>query len=111
MPSHAKRRRPIVIRHDEERYWAMPGTSRFTPTRPPIDLDEILAAAASVEIARARAQEARARAAAAREVAIAAEWAFHDAIQGVRQAVRDQYGPESPEAYAVGAGGPDWTSD
>ena len=112
MPFHHKRRRPpMIVRHDQERYWAPPGTGRFEPPRPPIDLDEILVAAGAVELARARVQEAKARAAAARETAIAAEWAFHELIQQVRQAVREQYGPNSPEARAVGAADPDPAND
>lgn len=91
-----------VAQADIEAYLALKVMPDYQPFSPDFSLPNVtnlherLLATQEAEL---HAQHAHA---AARDAAIAAQWAFHDAILGVKNQVKALYGPDSDQLAALG---------
>lgn len=91
-----------VAQADIESYLAL----KVMPDYQPFNVDFSLPNVANLHDRLQTAREAELHAqhahAAARDAAIAAQWAFHDAILGVKNQVKALYGPDSDQLAALG---------
>ena len=97
-----KRLRPAALTADRDSLTALQQVSGYAPANQTYTLAALNTLRASLDAAQAAETHAAAAAAAARDDATAQEWAFHNAVIGMRDQVVAQFGRDSNEAQTVG---------
>lgn len=97
-----KRLKPAVIAADRESLTALSNISNYTPANPSYALAALNTLRTEMDAAQGVETQTAAAAAAARDSANAKEWAFHEAIIGMRDQVVAQFGRDSDQAQTVG---------
>lgn len=99
-----KRIRPITLQEDRDALSAIKGfnSPAYKPSNDKYTLDKLQAAQGAVVSAREIEVQKQADFDTARDVTVAAEWAFHNAILAAKDQVQAQYGDDSAEISAVG---------
>jgi hypothetical protein len=97
-----KRLKPSILVADRESLAALTNISNYTPANTNYALPALNTLRADLDSAQGAETQAAAAAAAARDSATAKEWAFHEAIIGMRDQVVAQFGRDSDEAQTVG---------
>lgn len=96
-----KRVPPGILLEDEEVYAAVKGMADYAPANASYTQAQLDAARAELELARHTFVQAQAGMEAARDTLVAKQWAFHNLIQGTKDQVVAQYGPNSDQVQAV----------
>ncbi len=94
--------RPVVLQADKDALAALKSITAYAPNNNAYAvtaLDSLLGAAVNAQDAEAAAASAFAG---ARDDKVAAEWAFHNAMLGVKDQVAGQFGQDSNELQALG---------
>lgn len=94
--------RPVVLQADKDALAALKSITGYTPNNNAYaveTLDTLLNAAVSAQNTEAAAAGTLAG---ARDDKVAAEWAFHNAMLGVKDQVSGQFGKDSNELQALG---------
>jgi hypothetical protein len=103
MPKDRTRRlKPSVLAADRESLTALANISNYNPSNPAYAVTALNTLRTDLDSAQAAETQALAAAATARDSATAREWAFHDAIVGMRDQVVAQFGRDSDQAQTVG---------
>ena len=101
MANQTNRIKPAAIEADESGFAALQAMPGYAPANQAYALAAIMAAHASMQSAWTTESQAEAALAAARDNSVAAEWAFHNLMLGVKDQVRAQYGRDSNEVQAL----------
>jgi hypothetical protein len=94
--------RPAVLLADRESLAGLQAVSGYAPSNPSLSTSALNTLKTELDAAQAAEANADALAAAARDDATAKEWAFHNAVIGMRDQVMAQFGRDSNEAQSVG---------
>jgi hypothetical protein len=97
-----KRLPPGQIQADREAHTAAETFSDYRPANPAYSVDALDALLEAMQAAREAEVNAANAMAAARDAAVAAEWAYHNTILGVKKQVVAQYGNDSDEMQSLG---------
>jgi hypothetical protein len=97
-----RRLKPSTIDDDKRAFSALQAMSTYRPINPDYAVDKITIQLNEMETARTIEAQAAAALNAIRDRMIAAEWAFHNAILGVKQQVIAQFGQDANEIQALG---------
>jgi hypothetical protein len=97
-----RRLKPSVLSFDRDSVTALQTINGYAPANSGFTLTALNGLKADLDAAQAAETHALALAATARDEANAKEWAFHNAVIGMRDQVIAQYGRDSNEAQAVG---------
>jgi hypothetical protein len=100
--NESKRIRPIILKADQEAYMALLSLGQYAPVNPEFTKTKVTQAFEAQQATRQPEIDAQNALDAARDNATAAEWAFHNAMLGVKTQVIAQYGVDSNEAQALG---------
>jgi hypothetical protein len=100
--NETRRIRPSQLQEDRDAFAALKAVSGYKPANPDFAVAKIQAAQdAMVEKRDVEAQQ-QAELDAARDDATAAEWDFHNAMLGVKDQVKAQFGADSNELQSIG---------
>jgi hypothetical protein len=102
MANQTRRLSPSVLQADTDAFAALKNIPTYTPANANYTLVKVQATADGMAGARETETQKQAELDAARDNAVAAEWAFHNAILVVKEQVRAQYGADSNELQALG---------
>jgi hypothetical protein len=94
--------RPAVLEADRASLAALQAVTGYAPSNPSLSAAALNTLKTELDAAKAAEAHAEALAAAARDDANAKEWAFHNAIIGMKDQVMAQFGRDSNEAQSVG---------
>jgi hypothetical protein len=97
-----RRLKPSITDEDKRAFSTLQAIPNYKPINPEYTIDKIATQLNEMEAARAIEAQAAASLNAARDRMIAAEWAFHNAILGVKQQVLAQFGSDANEIQALG---------
>jgi hypothetical protein len=100
--SDAKRIDSKVLKNDEAALDALKAIPTYTPMKPELSTATVGTLAETLQTLHTAETQAEAAFNAARDNAVAAEWAFHEAILGVKDQVASQFGRNSNEYQALG---------
>jgi hypothetical protein len=100
--NQTRRIAPSILQSDLESFAALQAIATYAPPNPAYTLDAITTAQENMQAKQTAETQTAAALAAARDSANEAEWAFHNAILGMRMQVTAQYGENSDEVQAVG---------
>jgi hypothetical protein len=93
---------PAILKADTDAFAALQAITNYSPANAVYAIPEITTLRQNMENARVAEAQAAAALAAARDVAVAREWDFHNAMLGVKTQVEAQFGPDSNELQSVG---------
>lgn len=99
-PTH--RISPAILQSDLDSFAALQAIANYAPANAAYSLAAVTAAKENMEAKQTAETQAAAALAAARDAANEGEWAFHDAILGVRTQVTAQFGENSDEVQSLG---------
>jgi len=102
MADQNKRLKPAQIELDRNSLAAVQGIANYTPANPAFALASLTAARDALESAQATEVQAAAALATARDMAVAAEWEFHNLMLGAKDQVIAQFERDSNEVQAIG---------
>ncbi len=94
--------RPSVLQEDRDAYAALAAIPDYKPANVDFEAAKVLAARTTMVEKRDSEAEKQAECDTARDIAAAAEWAFHNMILGAKDQVKAQYGEDSNELQALG---------
>lgn len=97
-----KRLKPSVLAADRESLAALTNITNYNPANPAYAVPALNTLQEQMLTTQATEAQAAAAAAVARDNANAGEWAFHEAIIGMRDQVVAQFGRDSDQAQTVG---------
>ena len=97
-----KRLKPSILVADRESLTALANVANYAPPNPAFAISALNTLQTDMLSAQAVETQAIAAAAVARDNANAKEWAFHEAIIGMRDQVVAQFGRDSDQAQTVG---------
>ncbi|CAN5512323.1 hypothetical protein BH10ACI1_BH10ACI1_12410 [soil metagenome] len=97
-----KRLRPSVLQADIDAYAALQAIGDYRPANDGFNAANGTSAKTAMETKQTEEVQKQAAADAANDDAVAAEWAFHDYILGVKDQVKAQYGKDSNELQSLG---------
>jgi hypothetical protein len=97
-----KRLKPSILAADRESLAALTNISGYAPVNPAYALTALNTLRTELDTTLDAEAQAAAAAAVARDSATAKEWAFHEAIIGMRDQVVAQFGRDSDEAQTIG---------
>ena len=97
-----KRLRPAVLQADIDAFAALQAISGYKPANAAFESADGTTVKAAMETKQTEEVQKQAAADAARDDAVAAEWAFHDFMLGVKDQIKAQYGPDSNEYQSLG---------
>lgn len=97
-----KRLKPSVLVADRDSLTALANIPNYAPANPASAAAALNTLQTELLAAQAAETQAAAAAAVARDTANAKEWAFHEAIIGMRDQVVAQFGRDSDQAQTVG---------
>ncbi|TYC61234.1 hypothetical protein ETQ85_04020 [Zoogloea oleivorans] len=93
---------PQVLQADIEAFMALTAIPGYAPANPDFAFSSIAKLHENLQALLATEFHAQNTLAAARDAAQAAQWQFHDAILGVKNQVKAQYGENSDQLAALG---------
>ena len=97
-----RRLQPSILQADYDALAAINGMTGYTPANANFTLVKLQAGSDAMDAAQQAETQKQAEADAARDEAVAAEWAFHNAILGAKDQVKAQFGADSNEWQALG---------
>ena len=97
-----KRLRPSLLQADIDSYAALQVIGDYRPANAGFNAATGTDTKTAMETKQTEEVQKQTAADAARDDAVAAEWAFHDYILGVKNQVKAQYGPDSNELQSIG---------
>ncbi len=97
-----KRLRPSVLQADIDGFAALQVIADYNPVNASFGTASVESAKITMETKQTEEVQKQTAAESARDDAVAAEWAFHDFILGVKNQVKAQYGPDSNEYQSLG---------
>jgi hypothetical protein len=97
-----RRLKPSTLISDRDSMTALQAVSGYNPANPNFSQATLTTLKTALDAAQAAETHAAAVAAAARDDATASEWAFHNAVIGMRDQVVAQFGRDSNEAQTIG---------
>ena len=100
--NETKRIKPSILLEDETAYGALQAMTTYAPANSTYTAKAAGDAFTAMRDARTAEAQAEAALKTARDTAVAAEWAAHNVIIGVKDQVKAQYGPASNEVQALG---------
>ncbi len=100
--NETKRLRPIVLQADQDALTTAQHLGDYKPSNPAYAPDKLGAALSAMQSAQRAELNAANTLASARDAAVATEWAFHNAILGLKTQVVAQYGNDSDQAQSLG---------
>ncbi|MBD0369239.1 MAG: hypothetical protein ICV60_00180 [Pyrinomonadaceae bacterium] len=100
--NESRRINPAALQVDKDSLAALKTITTYAPPSPEVSVASLESIEQEMIDAQAAEAQAVAAAAAARDVAVAAEWKYHNAMIRMRDAVGGQYGRNSNEMQKVG---------
>jgi hypothetical protein len=100
--NETKRIAPAVLASDITAYEALQSITTYAPSNPSHATAAVTVVFDAMRAAQAAESQAEAAFKTARDMAVAAEWAAHNVMIGVKDQVKAQYGPASNEVQALG---------
>jgi hypothetical protein len=97
-----RRLKPSILITDRDSLTALQSVNGYAPANQSYTLAALNTLKTALEAAQTAETHAAAAAAAARDDATAQEWAFHNAVIGMRDQVVAQFGRDSNEAQTIG---------
>ena len=97
-----KRLRPSVLQADIDGFAALQVIAGYHPANAAFDAGNVESAKNTMETKQTEEVQKQTAAESARDDSVAAEWAFHDFMLGVKNQVKAQYGPDSNEYQSLG---------
>ncbi len=101
-PTRLYRLNSDVINADQEALTVVQKLNDYAPVNPAHEVEALVAIQHRIEQARQNEIHTRRAQAAARDELMAAEWALHEAMLGVKAQVLAQYGPNSNAIASMG---------
>jgi hypothetical protein len=101
MANQTRRMKPELLDTDESGFAALQVMEGYAPANQAYTVAAITSAHASMQSAWTAEAQAEAALAAARDNSVAAEWAFHNLMLGVKDQVIAQFGRDSNEVQAL----------
>jgi hypothetical protein len=100
----SKRLTPAELASDKEAFDALKGVAGYAPSsaQPQLTVANVTTLLGTMTTNQATETQTEAAYKTARDKAVAAEWAFHNAILGCKDQVRAQFGKDSNELQAMG---------
>lgn len=102
MSNPTYRIKPATLQEDQDAFAALQNITGYTPANPKFTVVNVQAAADAMTVKRAAEAQQQAALDAARDDATSAEWDFHNAMLGVKEQVKAQFGGDSNEWQALG---------
>jgi hypothetical protein len=102
MADETKRISPTILKGDKDALAALKKMEDYTPANKDFTLAKTQSASDAMDSAQETETQKFAQADSARDDATAAEWAFHNAILGIKKQVIAQYGEDSNEMQSLG---------
>ncbi len=102
LPTQSRRIGPAVLQADLDAQVALAAMTDYKPANAAFSLANITTALTVMQTAQQAELRAQAALDAARDAAAAAEWRFHEAMQGAKTQVVAQYGVNSDQLQALG---------
>ncbi|MDR2126451.1 MAG: hypothetical protein LBP63_06455 [Prevotellaceae bacterium] len=102
MEKETKRLRPVLLQEDAYVLNALQGIDNYNPINSELSLDKLLALQQAMLDAQKTEVQKEGEMKAARDSAVKTEHAFHDAMLGVKDQVRAQFGANSDEYQSIG---------
>lgn len=102
MADQTRRLTPSTLQADTDALNALKKIPNYQPANASYTLDKVQAASDNMDAKDADETQKQAALDAARDDATTAEWQFHNAILGVKEQVRAQFGADSNELQALG---------
>jgi hypothetical protein len=99
---YTRRLTPAEIETDQATLVAVSGLTDYAPTNAAYGTRTVSTLETAMEQAQREETRLLKALAAARDAAMAAEWALHEAILGVKRQVLAQYGPDSDAIHTLG---------
>ena len=100
--NQTRRIAPAVLQADRQAHAALQAVAGYAPANPAFSLTNIQNLRDQMEAEQAAEAEAQAAAMTARDVATAAEWAYHNGVLGAKEQVIAQFGKDSTQVQALG---------
>lgn len=100
--NQTKRLNPDLLKADVDSLAALAEIKTYHPANPAFTVEADQTLKAAIDDAQAAEAVAEAALKTARDLAVAAEWAFHNAILGSKDQVSAQYGKDSNEYQSLG---------
>lgn len=100
--NETRRLSPAQIQANKTGWAPVKANASYKPAKEEFSVEKVEAALKAMTTAQEEESKAEAAAAAARDVATAAEWAFHNKMLGVKKQVVALFGEDSNEVQAVG---------
>ena len=100
--NQARRLTPPVIATDKQAHAALQAIAGYAPANPAFSLVNLQNLREQMDTEQASEAEKQAAAMTARDVATAAEWAYHNALLGAKEQVIAQFGKDSAQVQALG---------
>lgn len=97
-----RRLSPSTLQADNDALDALKGISNYTPVNPGCAVTALQTKSDAKDATQATETQKQAEADAARDNAVAAEWAFHNAMLAAKDQVKAQFGGDSNEWQALG---------
>ncbi len=94
--------KPALLAADRQSFAALQNVTGYAPANPAYSVASATQSLTDLDAKLAKVAQAEAAAKAARDEAVAAAWAFHDIIIGVKDSVSAQFGKDSNEVQTVG---------
>ena len=98
----SRRLKPLILQADENGYTSLQTMATYSPINQTFSLEGLIAARTKMADLRNAEGEAQAAAMATRDATVAAEWAFHNLMLGVKAQVIAQFGGDSDELASLG---------
>jgi hypothetical protein len=100
--NQTRRLKPEDLSRDEAAFNAMKQLNAYAPPNPNHTVNSLQQALDQMRARQESEDQQAAALATARDNAVSAEWAFHNLMLGVKDAVKAQYGKDSNEVQALG---------
>lgn len=100
--NQTRRIAPPILQADRDSFASLQAITSYTPANAAYTGTAISALRQAMEAKQAAETQAAAALAAARDEAVAAEWAFHNAMLGAKEQIVAQFGKDSNELQSLG---------
>lgn len=102
MSNPTYRIKPATLQEDQDAFAALQNITGYTPANPKFTVANVQTAATALTAKQATEVQQQAALDAARDEATSAEWDFHNAMLGVKEQVKAQFGGDSNEWQSLG---------
>lgn len=100
--NQARRLSPKTLQADIEAFQALQAITTYKPANTDFEIEKITDGFAKMSVKQTAEVQTAATAAAARDDAAAAEWDFHNLVQGGKTQIKAQFGEDSTEVQSIG---------